>query len=121
MDEFAKQLSALMTPTRISEMKAHAVQAKERDQSTQTKNIRVIPPDPSVDQTSLKDIDSFGPDEFQSMVQKALKDSLSPQYPPLITLPCANVQAEKYVVCDKPGKMACGACKLVSYCSKVDR
>jgi hypothetical protein len=81
-------------------MKAEAAQAL----STQTKNIRAMPPDPSEDQTFLEDI-----------------DSLSPKYPPPVTLPCANVQAEKYAVCDKPGKMACSACKLVSYCSKVYR
>ncbi|KIJ61529.1 hypothetical protein HYDPIDRAFT_183158 [Hydnomerulius pinastri MD-312] len=43
----------------------------------------------------------------------------TPTFPPftLTVLPCANAQVEKYTACENPGKMACSACRLVSYCS----
>ena len=34
-------------------------------------------------------------------------------------LPCANVEVPKRRTCQNPGKLACSACKLVSYCSEV--
>ncbi|KAF8891944.1 hypothetical protein CPB84DRAFT_1368633 [Gymnopilus junonius] len=37
---------------------------------------------------------------------------------PLERLPCANVKPAEEWRCDKDGKMTCGECKLVSYCSK---
>ncbi|KAF8137398.1 hypothetical protein EV363DRAFT_1394947 [Boletus edulis] len=40
------------------------------------------------------------------------------KFPPLEVLPCANVNVEKQAICEKPGKLACSSCKLVSYCSK---
>lgn len=43
----------------------------------------------------------------------------NPKFPPLEVLPCANVNVERYAVCENPGKLACSSCKLVSYCSKV--
>jgi hypothetical protein len=42
-----------------------------------------------------------------------------PKFSPLENLPCANVEVQKYKMCPNPGTLACGACKLVSYCSKV--
>ncbi|KAH6896239.1 hypothetical protein BKA70DRAFT_1316671 [Coprinopsis sp. MPI-PUGE-AT-0042] len=43
--------------------------------------------------------------------------SKRPRYPAPTRLPCANVQAARNSVCDKPGTMVCGACRLVAYCS----
>lgn len=34
-------------------------------------------------------------------------------------LPCANVEPDKNWRCTEGGMMACGKCRLVSYCSKV--
>ncbi|KDQ51336.1 hypothetical protein JAAARDRAFT_211116 [Jaapia argillacea MUCL 33604] len=38
---------------------------------------------------------------------------------PLERLPCANVEAATHNTCPNDGKLACGVCKLVSYCSKT--
>jgi hypothetical protein len=38
---------------------------------------------------------------------------------PLERLPCANVEPTKSWRCQENGRLACGECKLVSYCSKV--
>jgi len=111
---------ALMTPARMTEARAKAMHAFERDQNIQNQNLRVLPPDPATQKktsTFPEDIDS--PAQLQSAWQQMVKGSLRPRYPPPTTLPCANVQAEKYTVCENPGTMACSACKLVSYCSKV--
>ena len=43
----------------------------------------------------------------------AIEDTLMPlTFPPLEALPCINH-------CSNPGKLPCGRCKLVSYCSQV--
>ena len=47
---------------------------------------------------------------------------LNSRFSPLKQLPCAGAQSqasETSVGCEKPGILACGACKLVSYCSKA--
>lgn len=38
---------------------------------------------------------------------------------PLERLPCANVKPEENRGCRNDGKLTCGECHLVSYCSKV--
>ena len=38
---------------------------------------------------------------------------------PLERLPCANVKPEENWGCRNDGKLTCGGCHLVSYCSKV--
>ncbi|KAJ2915828.1 hypothetical protein MD484_g4584, partial [Candolleomyces efflorescens] len=44
--------------------------------------------------------------------------AVKPAFPPFEVLPCANVQPDQRAACDKPGKLSCSGCKLVSYCSK---
>lgn len=121
MDEFVEQFSSLMTPSGMAEAKAESVRSFKRDMTTQSENIRLIPPDPKKSNMfpPLDGIESLGPTDFQSTFQKILKTSMSPRYPPPSILQCANVQATKYTACEKPGTMACSICKLVSYCSKV--
>ncbi|KDQ54025.1 hypothetical protein JAAARDRAFT_38618 [Jaapia argillacea MUCL 33604] len=38
---------------------------------------------------------------------------------PLEKLFCANFQVQQHRTCPHEGRLACSACKLVSYCSKV--
>lgn len=40
-------------------------------------------------------------------------------HPPLEHAPCANVQPEIDWSCKNTGRLACGKCQLVGYCSKV--
>ncbi|KAF8151754.1 hypothetical protein B0H34DRAFT_801437 [Crassisporium funariophilum] len=113
MDELQARFSSLLTP----EIVAGAESAYRRDMSTQSTSIGVIPPDPRNDLEKMRpsgeDDDSLG-DAFM----KYVKENSRPKYPPLEMLPCANVEVEKYRACPKNGKLACGACKLVSYCSQ---
>ena len=48
-----------------------------------------------------------------------LRRSLKMSDPPLEDAPCANDPPGKEWHCENGGKLACGLCKLVSYCSKV--
>lgn len=41
------------------------------------------------------------------------------EHKPLERLPCANVKPEENWRCRNDGKLTCGECHLVSYCSKV--
>lgn len=53
---------------------------------------------------TTSDCDSLG---------NAIEDTLIPlPFPPLEASPCANL-------CPNPGRLPCGRCKLVSYCSQV--
>ena len=38
--------------------------------------------------------------------------------PPLVKLPCANVDPNEHRACDSDGTKACSGCRLVSYCSQ---
>jgi len=124
MDEVMKLLPTLMTPANMAEARAEVMRSFEHDQAIQCRNLRPLsppPPGPATEtetSTFLKDIDSE-PVQLHSALRRMMEESLHPRYPPPTALPCANVQAEKYAVCKNPGKMACSACKLVSYCSKV--
>ena len=106
MDELVDKLSHL------------AEHAYNRDMSSTNANIRVLPPPPvsSVSSTKLKM--ALAGDDPRSAILEEAKNA-KPRFPPLEFLPCANVDAERARVCQKRGAMACGACKLVSYCSKV--
>ena len=53
--------------------------------------------------------------QLQSLSTRALIDD----YTLFNKLPCANVEPQINKSCPNPGKMACSACQLVSYCSKV--
>ncbi|RXW23557.1 hypothetical protein EST38_g2280 [Candolleomyces aberdarensis] len=57
----------------------------------------------------------------EGVMRKMLKD-LTPVYPPLESLPCANAhwqwQAAESPSCNKPGKLVCGSCRLTAYCSR---
>lgn len=79
-------------------------------------DIRVLPPDDS-GPSILSGLYSMLTGGFQGMMDSVVNKN--PKFPPLEVLPCANVNVEKYSACEKPGKQACSACKLVSYCSKV--
>ncbi|KIK98607.1 hypothetical protein PAXRUDRAFT_133868 [Paxillus rubicundulus Ve08.2h10] len=64
---------------------------------------------------------TFDPLSLLSGGWQELIDSLvvrDPKFAPLEVLPCANVQVEPYTACEKPGRLACSLCKLVSYCTK---
>ena len=122
MDEVMKLFQTLVTPATMAEARVEAVHSLEHDLAIQSQNLRRLPPDPATEKetsTFFKDIDSGDPALFQSGLRRMMEESLHPRHPPPTTLPCANVQAEKYAVCKNAGKMACSACKLVSYCSKV--
>ena len=56
---------------------------------------------------------------YQEAELRNIGTSLLDKVKPLPRLPCANVEPAKTRECGKEGKLACGACKLVSYCSKV--
>ena len=71
-------------------------------------NDRGLPP-------NLNLFDLEGVDDFLQELTKVSK----PRYPLPLVLPCANVEPKLYHACSNPGTMACSACKLVSYCSKV--
>ncbi|KAF8891945.1 hypothetical protein CPB84DRAFT_1783894 [Gymnopilus junonius] len=62
--------------------------------------------------------DESATDEEHVFLDWITKRSMQVSKKPLERLPCANVKAEEDWRCDKEGKMACTACKLVSYCSK---
>jgi len=116
MDELTRLFSLLP-----KEMLDEAERQYNRDQSLKNKNIRSIPPNPLGDMASkldLKGLDTSNPALVREALLKSVSD-IKPTYPPLESLPCANVDANKYKACLKPGTKACGACKLVSYCSLV--
>jgi len=116
MDELTNLLSLFP-----KEMIDEAERQHNRDLSLKNKNIRSIPPDPVSDFASkleLKGLDTSNPDLVREALLKSVPD-IKPTYPPLESLPCANVEAAKYMACLKPGTKACSACKLVSYCSQV--
>ncbi|KAG9313498.1 hypothetical protein JVU11DRAFT_5824 [Chiua virens] len=78
--------------------------------------IRVIPPQEDSGPSFIEGLYSMFTGGWQGMVDNVV--NRNPKFPPLDVLPCANVNIERYAVCENPGKMACGSCKLVSYCSK---
>ncbi|KAF9533232.1 hypothetical protein CPB83DRAFT_538125 [Crepidotus variabilis] len=114
MEQLAEAFSKLQ-PSDIAKINADAERKMLRDRSLQSQNLQVLPPLPMTEDESrlLSEMNPSNP-EFMSMMAQGLKNP----YPARTTLPCANVQPKKYAVCDKPGKMACSACRLVSYCSK---
>jgi len=120
MDELTNVFSAAtLTP---AEAQMEALRAFKHDLSTPRKNIRPLPPHPATNMTASlpMDVNSSG-DQLQHTFRQMMEQSLHPPYPPPITLPCANVQPSKYTICKNPGTLACSACKLVSYCSKVSK
>jgi hypothetical protein len=79
-------------------------------------DIRIIPPDDS-GPSFLGALYSWFTGGWQGMMDSVV--NRNPKFPPLEVLPCANVDVDKYAACEKPGKLSCSSCKLVSYCSKV--
>jgi len=121
MDDLSDRLFRLMTP----EMKADVENSFKRDMTIQSKSLRRVPPDPMAEKNipvpNMKDLeesDLLDPAVLQETLVQSLLH-MKPRFPPLEKLPCANVQAEKYTACENRGNLACSACKLVSYCSKV--
>lgn len=110
MDEDIRLFSELLTP----DILAKAEHDFHRDMSSTNPNVRVIPPDP-LSGTSKLNLDGV---KDHTMFIKAITE-VKPRFPPLERLPCANVEVEKNRICQLEGTMACSACKLVSYCSKV--
>jgi len=114
MDPLTELFARMQTPEMIAEKQAKALRS-----SHQRQTIKSIPPDP-IQAAIFRNAGYFDvedPARLQEMTTAALKA----RYTPPTSLPCANVQAAKYSFCQNPGKMACSACKLVSYCSKVGR
>lgn len=95
-----------------------AERAYNRDMSSTNANIRVLPPPPVAGVSTKLKMALAGDDPTSALLEEA--KTATPRFPPLEFLPCANVDAERAMVCQKRGTMACSACKLVSYCSKVD-
>ena len=79
-------------------------------------DLRILPPDDS-GPSLLGALYSMFTGGWQGMMDSVV--NRDPKFPPLEVLPCANVNVEKHAACEKPGKLACSSCKLVSYCSKV--
>ena len=80
-------------------------------------NVCVMDPDPSVSSNLRAKVnESKTP---QAFIQTVIQESMKPKFPPPENLPCANVEVAKYRTCQNPGKLACSACELVSYCSEV--
>lgn len=120
MEELSERLSRLLTP----EMNTYVENRIQREAATQSKNLRRLPPDPMAGKTApapnLNGLDESDPVGLREACLQSLQNT-KPRFPPPEMLPCANVQAEQYTTCQNQGKLACSACKLVSYCSKVSR
>lgn len=80
-------------------------------------NVRVMDPDPSRSSNLHEKAEKSNTPE--TFLQTMIQECMTPKFPPLQNLPCANVEVEKYQACKNPGTLACSVCKLVSYCSKV--
>ncbi|KDR66055.1 hypothetical protein GALMADRAFT_232756 [Galerina marginata CBS 339.88] len=120
MDELIQGFSTMTNSEAMSKIMTKAQSAFDRNMSTKSDSISVLPPNPKTARSILdpKDIDITDP-ACRTDILKSITDSVSKlQYPPLEILPCANVQADKYRVCNQPGTMVCSECRLVSYCSK---
>ncbi|KAF8800718.1 hypothetical protein BYT27DRAFT_7342339 [Phlegmacium glaucopus] len=117
MDDLTDRICRLMTP----EMKADVENEMQRDLTTQSKSLRRFSPDPKAGKSSLvpnlNEIDEYDRAGLQDAILKSFLHT-KPRFPPLVMLPCANVQVEQYTACENQGTSACSACKLVSYCSK---
>ena len=79
--------------------------------------IRTIPPPEGSGTSFLGALYSWFTGGWEGMFNSLVNGDTG--FSPLDVLPCANVDVEKHAICDKPGKLACSSCKLVSYCSKV--
>jgi hypothetical protein len=117
MDDLTKLLSILP-----SETLAEAERRHERDMLVQRGGIRTIGPDPATvgGGLNINNLDTSNPERLHETLLASISH-VKPKYPPPERLPCANVEVERYTTCPNPGKMACGACKLVSYCSRVSK
>ena len=118
MDELLARFSSSLTPEMFPNVTAEAQNSFDRDMSTKSKSIAVLPPDPNTS-GSTTNLDITDPTR-RADVLGSLKDSIPKlRFAPPEDLPCANVQVQQYKACNKQGSMACSSCKLVSYCSKV--
>ena len=99
------------------EVTAAAERAYQLNHDAGNSNIRVMDPDPATSNNLRTKVNlSTTP---QTFMQTMIQESMKPKFPPPENLPCANVEVAKHQACKNPGKLACSACKLVSYCSKV--
>ena len=118
MDELSKLFSRLMT----AEMKAEVEHMIHQEMSAQSRSLRCMPPDPFAGKAApipnLKDLDESDSVAVAEAIFRSIQN-MRPRFLPLEMLPCANVQVKQYTVCENQAKLACSACKLVSYCSKV--
>ncbi|KAL6308530.1 hypothetical protein BKA93DRAFT_762976 [Sparassis latifolia] len=124
MDEVTDLLSRLLNP----EGRRAAFQAYNRDLTNQSASLRRLPPRDDPNELSnlmnapmanqpLHDLDASTEAQVRDRFLESLK-KLRPRFPPPENLPCANVEVEKHRCCPNEGRMACGGCRLVSYCSK---
>lgn len=117
MDQLYSMFSRFMPP----EIIAKAEDSFQRGMSSQNKNLRVLPPDPISEAKppwSFPSMDAIDEVRFRASLLENIQNT-KPRFSVLERLPCANVEVEKYKTCPNPATMACSACKLVSYCSKV--
>ncbi|KDR68208.1 hypothetical protein GALMADRAFT_1354647 [Galerina marginata CBS 339.88] len=78
---------------------------------SENQNLCALPPNPTAQENHAPSLTNL-----QDCLD--LMGTCKPQFPPLQTLPCANVQVRDYRACERPGTLACAACRLVSYCTK---
>lgn len=116
MDDTSACFSGFLGPEMLDDIINYAEQRLACDTSGQHSRNLNTGTLASDDRTNESDIPSTSHTAFwKSIVGTAMEVRFSP---PQI-LSCANVEASKYKTCSKPGTMACGECRLVSYCSKV--
>lgn len=116
MDRFTDLFPYLLTP----EMRTEAEADHSHNTSSQNLHLRIIERDsmlPPGFNIIPDKFDTSDPRILSDMIKSVVENVKSP-FPPLETLPCANVEPDKFRACSKPGTMACSACKLVSYCSR---
>jgi hypothetical protein len=88
MDVLTEILSNMVTPASMAEAEVDSQRRLECELSTRTKNLIPLPPDPATDVPFPSDVNGVR-DRLRRLMEGK---SLHLQYPPPITLPCANVQ-----------------------------
>ena len=110
---FPAMFNGLFSPEVIAEVE----RAYQLNHDSGNTNVYIMDPDPSVSSNLQAKVNESNTP--QAYIQTMIQECMKPKFPPPENLPCANVEVAKYRTCQNPGKLACSACKLVSYCSEV--
>lgn len=62
--------------------------------------------------------DELGSGDFSTLLESLMAQSPD-NYPPFDRVPCSNADCSIRWGCPNGGKLVCGRCQLVRYCSKV--